>query len=352
MRRRGLFGQTLLDAVFGPEEAPASPRREPARGPSLGEYLASPQSFPEVDRAGAGARMPIAPVSPVVRQPGPIGPPIQAPLPGDPSVFMRGGPADLAPPQPGSLSAMSPERFGAMRERFGEYGAQAGRIANASRFQPRLPPSSAGADVPVWFRPDDTLARAGAATGVSERFLGDLIGHESGGDDDAKAGTSSAEGSAQFTDGTWLRMMRQLGPQYGLPDDLTDSQLLGLRSNRAWSGLMAGEYARENQNVMQRALGRPITQKEAYLGHFLGGDEAADLVAAAEGNMQDARRFVSRAAVEANPQVFYEGGRYEWRNHPRTGRRYQHYLGGGRARSAREVVQRQGRNFSNDPLSE
>jgi len=182
--------------------------------------------------------------------------------------------------------------------------------------------------------------------------LRDLIGHESGGDDEAQAGTSSAEGAAQFTDATWLRMMRQLGPQYGLPDGLSDSQILGLRSNRAWSGLMTGEYARENQNVMQRALGRPITQREAYLGHFLGGDEAADLIAASEANMRDARRFVSRAAVEANPHVFYEGGRYEWRTHHRTGRRYQHYLGGGRPRTAREVVQRQGRNFSDDPLSQ
>jgi hypothetical protein len=243
------------------------------------------------------------------------------------------------------------------------FGRRAGELAASSRYQPRYsrPPTDPLREQFGGVRPPigpggvvspSATAMASAETGIPLTYLDSLIEHESGGDDDAKAGTTSATGPAQFTERTWLDMLGKHGARYGLPEGLSRDEMLALRSNRQWAALMTAELTHENRQTMTRALGRPITEREAYLGHFLGAEDAADLLTAAEARMGDARRFVDPESVRDNPQVFYEGGRYEWRTHPRTGRRYQHYLGGGRPRSAAEVVQRQGRNFGNSTLKD
>lgn len=208
--------------------------------------------------------------------------------------------------------------------------------------------------------------RAARAVGVPAPFLGDLVGHESGGDKNASNPLSSATGHGQFTEQTWLAMVRANAARYGhtdlaeaiqqkpggalfIEDPQQRAEILQLRTDPQWSALMSAHYARQNTEEMQRALGRPITEREAYLGHFLGSGDAIELLQAAERNQPDARRFVSPGAVESNPQIFYEGGRYEARTNER-GQRYRHYVGGGRPRSAREVAQLQGRNFRGDQI--
>jgi hypothetical protein len=143
-------------------------------------------------------------------------------------------------------------------------------------------------------------------TGIPQEYLDSLIGHESGGDRFAKASTSSATGPAQFIDGTWLRMMRQYGGENGLPATASDQDVLGLRTNPSWASLMASRYTLENQTAMEGALHRPITEGEAYLGHFLGSGDATRLLKAPRG--ADARGFVSSSAASANPRIFYKPG--------------------------------------------
>jgi len=224
-----------------------------------------------------------------------------------------------------------------------DFGRRAGDLANSSRFTPRYsrnapdelamqfggqrPPIGPGGIVSP-----SPSTRASTETGIPRTYLETLIEHESGGDDTAKASTSSATGPAQFIDSTWLRMMRQHGARYGLPASASDLEILGLRSNRQWAALMAAEYTHENRQTMTAALRRPITEREAYLGHFLGADDAADLIAASEARLPDARRFVSRAAVDANRSIFFRPD--------------------GRPRTAREVVELQGRDFRNATLKE
>lgn len=170
-------------------------------------------------------------------------------------------------------------------------------------------------------------------TGVRADYLDALISHESSDDWGAQAATSSAAGGAQFIDSTWMRFMRKLGPSYGLKIDpksaAARAEMLGLRNDARWGTVMAAEYAKENAAWLSRRLGRPITQKEAYLGHFLGDEAGALLTAEADALPET---FLRRSTIEANLPVFFIGGDRE------------------RPRTAAQVIARQGRNFSADPL--
>lgn len=240
----------------------------------------------------------------------------------------------------------------------------------ASSRGPTLPDSTRGATRdadefpfpvgPGGIAPPDAIGGAVRATGAPREYLDALITHESGGRSDAKARTSSATGTAQFTEDTWISMMRRYGARYGAEGEaaadgsMPREQALRLRLDPGWSALMAAHFAEENAAALRARIGRSPREGEVYLAHFLGDRDAGNLInAASRGtrgrghSAQPATAFVARAAVEANPTIFYEGGRYERRTHPRTGREYNHYLGGGRARSAREVIELQSRRFRN-----
>lgn len=168
---------------------------------------------------------------------------------------------------------------------------------------------------------------ASRATNVSAPFMQALIGHESGGRADAKNPESTATGHGQFIEATWLRLMREHGPEYGLPPDMSREDVLRLRNSPAWSALMVGIYTNENAAVLERALpGRALKPADLYLAHFLGADVAAAMLraqASGRGNVR-AGAVVSRAALNANRNVFFADGR------PRT---------------IDEVIALQGRNF-------
>jgi|GEM_PF-2517253 len=172
-------------------------------------------------------------------------------------------------------------------------------------------------------------------TGVAAAFLDDMIGHESDGDWQAKAPTSSATGGAQFIASTWRKMMKEYGPQYGLTLDPYSAdaderqRVLELRTDPRWGTVMAALFAKDNAIWLQSRLGRPATQKDAYLAHFLGRDAALKMLKAAP----DAKApdlFPTEA--KANPNVFYHGGNMT------------------RPRSVKEVIARQTSGFSGDPL--
>lgn len=229
-------------------------------------------------------------------------------------------------------------------------GLRSGRAGDAeflARYQPRYvaPLTTVDAPTSTQGKPDasakpapgapglasaiDPVSRASAVTGLSTRYLTALFGHESGGDDHARASTSSATGAAQFIDSTWVRMLRRHGQRYGLDTSISRHDLLRLRRDRGWSALMAAELALENRREMEPALGRRISEGEAYLAHFLGSGDAVRLIRARDRGARDAAALFPTAA-QANRNVFYD-------------RR-------GRPRTAREVYQRQTRAFSNEPL--
>lgn len=172
-------------------------------------------------------------------------------------------------------------------------------------------------------------------TGVRADFLDALIAQESAGDWAATNSTSSATGGGQFIDGTWRRMMREYGGRYGHKptlDGWTDAEkarVMEKRTDPRWGTVMVAEYALENARDLERRLGREITQKEAYLAHFLGSAGAAKLMRAGDNEIA---ADLLPAAAAANQNVFYRGGDLA---QPRT---------------AAEVIRLQGRKFSSDPL--
>lgn len=115
-------------------------------------------------------------------------------------------------------------------------------------------------------------------------------------------------GPFQFQDDTWLSMMRQHAPKYGLSvEGLSDDQLLDLRSNTRWSTLMAAEYAVYNRGIMEGQLGRAITPGELYLGHFMGGQGAVDLIRYVQASPDGTAAAIFPEAAAANRSVFYDG---------------------------------------------
>ncbi len=190
------------------------------------------------------------------------------------------------------------------------------------------------------------IAMAVRATGTPQHYLDRLIVQESGGDPNARAPTSSATGHAQFIDSTWLGMVKRYGGRYGagdlaqrivqtrgggfrVDDANTRRQILDMRTDPAWAAIMAGHFARENESTLRAQLRRPIREGEVYLAHFLGAEQAAALLRAADQDRdtrgrRPATQFVTPQAAEANRSIFYEGRR---------------------ARTANEVVTLQTRKF-------
>ncbi len=238
----------------------------------------------------------------------------------------------ITPEEPRAAAARQ-SRLHADIEKAGRLGAEQGRASFRSSNRPRLSAAALGTDMPMG--PGGVASAAEPAqiaereTGIDARFIGALVGHESGGDATAKNPNSTATGHGQFIDSTWKRMMRDYGSRYGLSSSLTEDQVLELRNDPQWSALMIAHYAEENAGELRARLGQRFEPSHAdvYLAHFLGPADAADLIGAARrgrGNTP-ARGYVSAAVVDANRSIFIGPN--------------------GRARTVNEVRQLQGRNF-------
>ena len=205
-------------------------------------------------------------------------------------------------------------------------------------------------------------------TGVPESYVTALVTQESGGRADARAPSSSATGHFQFIDGTWLDVMRRYGGRYGpagqemasaitrradgsasVADPAMRARILAAREDPRWSALLGGHFTQENASALRASLGRPVSEGEVYLTHFLGQRDGTDLIravtASERGRNRPASDFVTAEAVAANPTIFYvDDGRNRARfNRVPNGRGGTKlaYAGGGRRATAAEVYARQ-----------
>lgn len=170
------------------------------------------------------------------------------------------------------------------------------------------------------------LANASTATGTSLHYMVATAARESAFDPVARAETSTATGLFQFVDQTWLKTLKETGGKYGL-GPLTDKiilaangryvvndpqarqQILDLRKDPRIAALMAGELSAANAAFLTGRIGRPPTEGELYIAHFLGPQGAANLIAAAATTPQiPAAKLFPREAA-ANPAIFTAGGR-------------------------------------------
>ena len=171
------------------------------------------------------------------------------------------------------------------------------------------------------------IRKASSQTGADFAYLLDKARQESGLDTTAKASTSSATGLYQFIEQTWLTLLKSYGAKHGyaqlaekiatdtdgkavVADPTTRAQILNLRKDPQLSALMAGEFARENQQYLQRNTEGEVGKTELYLAHFLGAGGAAKFINALRENPSASGAAMLPAAAKANRSVFYaEGGR-------------------------------------------
>lgn len=170
-------------------------------------------------------------------------------------------------------------------------------------------------------RPDvrASIARAAQATGVDFNYLLAQAKLESSLDPSARAGTSSAAGLYQFTNGTWLRTLDKHAAAHGLDwagaaieggriaDPTMRGQIMALRYDADASALMAAELANDNRAELTTALGREPDAAELYLAHFLGSAGASQFLTTLAANPGQSAAAILPKAAAANRGIFYDG---------------------------------------------
>ena len=168
-----------------------------------------------------------------------------------------------------------------------------------------------------------SIRQASLSTSTDFGLLMAQASRESGFRTDAKSSSSSAAGLFQFVDSTWLDMVHRFGDKYGVGDlaqQISQSssgkltvadpalrkKILDLRQDPTLSAELAGEYAKQNKNEIEQAIGRPLSRGDVYMAHFLGAGGATAFLKALDtkGNTVAANLLPDAAA--ANPSIFYD----------------------------------------------
>lgn len=140
---------------------------------------------------------------------------------------------------------------------------------------------------------------------------------------DAKAPQGSAQGLFQFIGSTWLDMMRRFGAKYGegalaqqitvdatgkphVADPATRQRILALRNDPMLSAALAGEYAKLNASVVERALGHKADPADLYMAHFLGPGGATAFLKALETHGSTPAAALLPEAAQNNRAIFYD----------------------------------------------
>jgi Transglycosylase SLT domain len=169
----------------------------------------------------------------------------------------------------------------------------------------------------------NSIRQASASTSMDFGLLMAQAAQESGFNADAKSSTSSAAGLFQFTDSTWLDMVKRFGAKYGVGqlaqqigqdangkptvhDAALRRQILNLRSDPALSAALAGEYAKLNQDTIEHALGHKLQRADLYMAHFLGASGATSFLKAVESKGGTIAADLLPEAASANRAIFYD----------------------------------------------
>jgi hypothetical protein len=131
-----------------------------------------------------------------------------------------------------------------------------------------------------------------SARGVTDR----IVGAESGGNPNATNPRSSATGSGQFINSTWLDQIKRNRPD--LAAGKTDDQILAMRTDDKLSREITGQYANENSQAL-RSAGFDPTPGNQYLSHFAGPGGARAVLSADPS--APVRSVLGERVVQANP---------------------------------------------------
>lgn len=130
--------------------------------------------------------------------------------------------------------------------------------------------------------------------------------------DDSGKPTSSAEGVGQFTEGTWLRVMRDksITTRMGIDvSQMSDAQLLKMRKDPDVSVMAMAALGEQNKSILERTLGRSVSDPEIYMAHFLGSGGATSLLTALQNKPGASAADLLPKAAAANKPVFYRDGK-------------------------------------------
>ena len=167
------------------------------------------------------------------------------------------------------------------------------------------------------------IRQASQATGTSFNYLLATAQVESGLNPQAGAPTSSARGLFQFVDQTWLGTIKQSGAalgygryadaitrtasgHYQVEDPVMRSEILKLRNDPTANAVMAGAFTRANAAILTARLGRPPSEGELYMAHFLGAGGAARLITLAASSPGASAAYFFGHAAHANASIFYD----------------------------------------------
>lgn len=176
------------------------------------------------------------------------------------------------------------------------------------------------------FRVDREIVRyireASEISGVSFDYMMAKAGHESRFEVNAAAERSSAEGLYQFTADTWLQQMKLHGAKYGyarlasqiyrdgrgryrVKKAADREEILSLRRSPRISALLAAEFAKSNQKILNDQIGGEISPVDLYLAHFMGPSGAVMLLRADKFTPYKYAADLFPEAALANPPIFY-----------------------------------------------
>lgn len=171
-------------------------------------------------------------------------------------------------------------------------------------------------------RIEQAFQSASSSTGTSFDYLVKTAQRESSMNPTAKARTSSATGLFQFIESTWLETVKEAGPKHGLEnyadqikrsrsgkyyvsDARVKQEILDLRKDPQISALMAGALTQKNADQLSRKIGRPPSDGELYMAHFLGATGASRLINAMESSPDMRADAVFSKQARANKPIFY-----------------------------------------------
>ena len=170
------------------------------------------------------------------------------------------------------------------------------------------------------------IIRAAQAVQTDPVLLMAVADKESSFKTEVQAQTSSATGLFQFIERTWLGVVRDFGPKYGLATDaalivsgdngrpaVSDAaertRILEMRRDPYLSALMAGEMLKRDAARIALRIGRELTLGEVYLAHFLGPDDAEDFLATVVDKPKAAAAQMLPGPARANRSIFFAAQR-------------------------------------------
>ena len=169
-----------------------------------------------------------------------------------------------------------------------------------------------------------TIVRAAQQVQTDPVLLMAVADKESSFKTEVRAQTSSATGLYQFIERTWLGVVRDFGPRYGLQKDaalvVPDAndrpsvqdqaervRILELRRDPYLSALMAGEMLKRDAARIALRIGRELTLGEVYLAHFLGAEDAEQFLAKVVDKPGAAAAALLPGPARANRTIFFSG---------------------------------------------